>query len=97
MVKVDDRPVRAAVYIGSPTRSEAEAISLVHVPGMGDYFLRFDDADYREASNQEFIHLPGGIWTLKSIGEEHFSAPLPFLTVNEFRVSSHGHTVTVQF
>jgi hypothetical protein len=96
-VKVDDRPVRADVYIGNPTQSEAEAIALIHVPGVGDYFLGFGDENYREASNHEFVRLLRGAWTFKSMREGHFTTPLPFRNLNKFRVLSHGHTVTVQF
>ena len=97
-VKVDDQPVRADVYIGNPTQSEAEAIALVHVPGVGDYFLNFDDEHYREASNREFVRLLGGVWTFKSMRAGHFGTSLPFRHPNELRIaSSNGHTVTVQF
>jgi hypothetical protein len=97
VVKIDDRLVRADVYIGNPTHWENEAIALVHVPGAGNYFLSFDGESYREASSQEFAHLPGGAWTIESMRKGHFSTALPFLNVNEFRVPSHGHTMTVQF
>ena len=97
VVKVDERPVRADVYIGNPTLRENEAVALVHVPGVGDYFLSFDGESYRETSLQEFARVPGGAWTFRSMRKGHFSAPLPFLNVNEFRITSHGHTVTVQF
>jgi hypothetical protein len=97
-VRVDDRPIQADLYIGNPTYSEAEAIVLVHVPGVGDYFLNFLDEDYREASNHEFVRLPRGIWTFRSMRVGHFVTPLPSRNLNEFRIaSSNGHTVTVQF
>jgi hypothetical protein len=54
-VTVDDRPVHADVYIGHPTENQAEAIALVHVPGTGDYYLDFEEEEYREASDHEFI------------------------------------------
>jgi hypothetical protein len=97
VVKVDGRPVRADVYIGIPTHWENEAIALVHVPGVGNYFRSFDGENYREASSGEFVHLPGGAWTIESMRKGHFGTPLPFLNVDEFRVPSHGHTLTVQF
>lgn len=56
-VMVDGRPVRADAYIGHPTENEAEAIALVQVPGAGDYFLNFEEEQYREASDHEFIRL----------------------------------------
>ncbi|MDQ1453541.1 MAG: hypothetical protein QOK38_3407 [Acidobacteriaceae bacterium] len=98
VVKVDDRPVSADVYIGTPTHYESDAISLVRAPGVGDYFLNFDGESYRDASHHEFIDLlGGGVWTSKPMGEGHFSECLPMLNINEFRFSSHGHTLTVQF
>lgn len=98
VVKIDDRPVRADVYIGTPTHYESDAISLVRVPGVGDYFLNFDRESYRDASHNEFIlPLGGGVWTTKPLGDGHFSKCLPMLDTDEFRFSSHGHTVTVQF
>jgi hypothetical protein len=96
-VTVDDRPVPAEIYIGQPTHSEAESIVLVHVPNVGNYFFSFEDEDYREASNREFVRLPNGVLTFSSMRAGHFKAPLPFRKVNEFRVVSHGHTVAVEF
>jgi hypothetical protein len=97
-VSVDDHPVPASVYIGHPTENEADAIALVHVPAVGDYFLDFDGETYREASDQEFVRFKLGAWTCKSMHDGNFDAPLPFRHLNEFRfVSSNGHVVTVQF
>lgn len=97
-VSIDDRPVRADLFIGNPTHSEAEAIVLVHVPGAGDFFLNFLDESYREASDHEFVRLPRGIWTFKSMRQGRFVAPLHSVNLNEFRIaSSSGHIVTVQF
>jgi hypothetical protein len=66
-VKVDDRPVPATMYIGNPRRSEAEAIAVVHVPGVGDYFLDFSEETFREASKHELVALPFGAWTWRTI------------------------------
>jgi hypothetical protein len=77
-VTVDDRPVRADVYIGQPTENQAEAIALVQVPGAGDYFLDFEEERYREASDHEFIRLGNNVWTLKSMRDGRFLALLPF-------------------
>jgi hypothetical protein len=96
-VSVDDRPVVADIYIGDPRESEAEAIALVHVPGVGDYFLDFGGENYREASNREFARLPGHAWTFKPMDGGQFVTPLPFLALNQCRFASHGHIVTVQF
>jgi hypothetical protein len=97
-VTVDERPVRADVYMGHPTQNEAEAIAFVHVPGVGDYFLDFEGEAYREASNREFVHVNRGVWTFRPMNKGPFGAPLPFRRMNEFRLSSsNGHTVAVQF
>ena len=96
-VEVDERPVQAEVYIGYPTHSEAEAFLLIHSPAAGDYFLSFGNENYRVAKNEEFIRLLHHVWILKPIGDGHFIEPLPFARVNEFRISSDGHLVTVQF
>jgi hypothetical protein len=97
-VRVDDRPVRADVYFGHPTDNEAEIIALVRVPGVGDYFLSFEDEKYREALGREFVHLHRGVWTFKSMLDGHFLAPLPFRNLNEFRIaSSSGHVIYIQF
>jgi hypothetical protein len=97
-VMVDEHPVQADLYIGHPTDSEAEAIALVHVPGVGDYFLDFKQEKYREASSNEFVHFKRGVWTFAPMNEGRFVRPLPFRGINEFRLPpSNGHTVTVQF
>jgi hypothetical protein len=97
-VRVDDHPARADLYIGNPTHREAESIVLVRVPGVGNFFLNFLDENYRETSSHEFVRLPRGIWTFRSMREGHFVAPLPSRNLNEFRIaSSNGHIVTVQF
>ena len=41
-VSVDEHIVEANLYIGHPTDNEAEAIAFVHVPGIGDYVLDFE-------------------------------------------------------
>ena len=97
-VTVDDHPARADIYIGNPTQSEAEAIAFVHVPGVGDYFLDFENEGFREASSREFIRFKRGVWTLVAMNRGRFAAPLPFRRINEFHFqTSNGHTVTVQF
>jgi hypothetical protein len=97
-VKVDDHAVPATVYTGNPIGREAEAVVLVHVPGVGNYLLSFDTEKYREASSQEFVRFYIGAWTFKSMLAGQFGDPLPSQQMNEFRVaSSNGHTVVVQF
>jgi hypothetical protein len=70
--KVDEQAVRADVYIGHPTENQAEAIALVSIPTVGDYYLDFEEEKYREGSDREFIHLGRGIWTLKSMRTGRF-------------------------
>jgi hypothetical protein len=97
-VTVDEHPAQADLYIGHPTNSEAEAIAFVHVPGVGDYFLDFEQEKYRQASSNEFVRLERGVWTFAPMNEGRFGPPLPFRGINEFRLPpSNGHTVTVQF
>ena len=96
-VKVDDRPVQTEVYIGNPTDNEAEAFLLVHSPEVGDYFLSFGNENYRVATKKEYIHLRQHVWILKPIGDGQFVNPMPFERLNEFRISSGGHLVTVRF
>ena len=66
-VTVDGRPVLATMYIGNPKQSEAEAIALVHVPGVGDYFLDFGEETFRAASKHEVVTLPFGAWTWRQM------------------------------
>lgn len=97
-VTVDGHPAQADLYIGHPTDSEAEAIAFVHVPGVGDYFLNFEEEKYREATSKESIRFQRGVWTFAPMNEGRFSQPLPFRAINEFHLPpSSGHTVIVQF
>jgi hypothetical protein len=97
-VKVDSRPVPSAVYIGDPRLGGAEAIALVHVPGVGDYFVDFGEETFREASKHEFISLHYGVWTWKPMTSGQFRPPLPFINVNEVRIPLHdGRVVTITF
>lgn len=96
-VQIDGRAVRAEFYIGHPTDNEADAFVLVHASGVGNYLLNFDDEDYRESSSREFIRLPFGAWMFRSMRKGPFGAPLPSQKENEFRVSSRGHVVTMDF
>ena len=95
---VDGHAMPATVYMGNPTGSEAEAVMLVHVPGVGNYLFSFDTEKYREASSREFVRFYVGAWTYKSMLAGQFGKPLPSQQMNEFRVAtSNGHTVVVQF
>jgi hypothetical protein len=97
-VKIDDRPTSASVYIGNATDSEADAIALVHVSGTGDYFLSFGEEKVRLSKEYEYVRLPGGIWSIRSIREMVFTEPLPFRQMNEFRIASpKGGVVSIQF
>ncbi len=97
-VSVNGQPVRAAVYIGNPTLSEAEAIAFVHVPGVGNYFVDFSSENFREASSYEVIVLHFGAWSWKPMNQGQFRPPLPYLHVNECRIPmSDGRVVTLAF
>lgn len=98
-VKIDGRPTPASIYIGNPTDSEAEAVVLVHVPATAaDYFISFEDEKVRTASAREYVRMPGGIWTFRSMREMVFTDPLPSRQINEFRIASpKGDIVSVQF
>ena len=86
------------MYIGNPRQSEAESIGLVHVPGVGDYFLDFGEETFRRASKREVVTLPFGAWTWRQITGGKFSPPLPFQHVNECRIPlSGGRVLTVAF
>jgi hypothetical protein len=98
IVKVDDRPIPATMYLGKPRQSEAEAFAIVRVPGVGDCFLNFGEETFREASKHEFVALPFGAWTWRTMSHGEFSAPLPFRNVNEYRIPlSGGRLLTVAF
>jgi len=97
-VKVDDRLVPAAVYFGNPTDSEAETITLVHVPGVGDYFFDVSEETFRQASKNEFIQLHYGVWTFRSIRQGEFRPQLPDRNPNECRIAlAGGHMLTIEF
>ncbi|MGZ4813719.1 MAG: hypothetical protein ACXVZI_13195, partial [Terriglobales bacterium] len=97
-VTVDGRPVAASVYFGNPRHSEAEMIALVHVVGVGDYFVDFGGETYREGSKYEFMPLHYGAWTWRSMMHGRFRSPLPFQHVNECRIPlSNGRVLTVAF
>ena len=96
-VEVDHRPVSAEAFIGHPTDNEADSFVLVHVPETGDYFLNFGDENYREATSDEYVRISSIVWTLRPIGSGHFIDPLPSEQMNEYRISSKGHLVTVRF
>ena len=96
-VNVDDRPVRADVYIGHPTEREAEAFLMVNVAGIGNYLFNFEEESFREVSSSEFIWLHGRVFVFKPVSQGRWVAPLPPGNVNEFRVASNRHIVTVRF
>lgn len=95
-VDVDGKPVPASVYIGNPTDSEAEAIILVHVPEVGDYYLNLENDSFREASSRDRLRLRYGTWTFRSMREGRFRSLLPFLRVDECRIPlEDGRILTV--
>jgi hypothetical protein len=97
-VKIDGRPTPASVYIGHPTDSEAEAVILVHVPAAADYFLSFGEEKVRLATEHEYVRVPGGVWSFRSMRTMVFTEPLPFQQINQFRIASpSGGVVSVQF
>lgn len=97
-VTVDQHPLPATMYIGNPRHSEAEAIALLHVPSLGDYFFDFGDETFREASKHEIVALPFGAWTWHKMVHGKFNPPLPFQRVNECRIPlSGGRVLTVTF
>jgi hypothetical protein len=98
IVSVNGQSVPAAVYIGNPTLSEAEAIAFVHVPGIGNYFVDFSSENFRESSSHEAVVLYFGAWTWKPMNQGQFHPPLPYLHVNECRIPmSDGRVMTVAF
>jgi hypothetical protein len=97
-VTVDGRPTSASLFIAHPSDSEAEAIVLVHIPTVSDYFLSFGEEKVRLAGKHEYIRLPGGVWCLPSLRDMAFVDPLPPQRLNEFRIASpQGRIVSVHF
>jgi hypothetical protein len=97
-VTVDGRPTSAALFIAHLSDSEAEAIVLVQIPTVSDYFLSFGEEKVRLAGKHEYIRLPGGVWSLPSLRDMSFVDPLPPQRLNEFRIASpQGRIVWVQF
>jgi hypothetical protein len=96
-VSVDGHHVPADFYIGDPTHYEAEAFLLAHVPGTGDYMLSFGNERYREARPGEYIRVSREVWVLKPLQSEIFVSPLPLKRVNEHRIMSRGHFMTIDF
>lgn len=97
-VSVDDHRVQADIYFGEPPFSQAEAIALIHVQNVGDYFLDFGNEKVRQASRSEYLRLPSGVWCFKSMRDGKFNNPLPSLNMDEFRVASrNGHVVSIHF
>jgi hypothetical protein len=96
-VLLDDKPTASDVFIGDPSKYEAEAFILVHVPQSGDYILSLGNENYRETTVSEYMRLPSHVWMTKRIGDGTFTRPMPFERLNEFRLSAHGHLVTVRF
>jgi len=97
-VTVDGKPTAASIFIANPWDSEAEAIVLVHIPAASDYFLSFGEEKVRVAGKNEYIRVPGGVWTFASLRNMLFAEPLPPQQINQFRIrSAGGAVVSVQF
>jgi hypothetical protein len=98
-VTVDDHSFEASVYLGHPTDMEAEAFALVRLEHAGgNYLLDFDSERVRPANGSEYVHIPGGVWYLRSMQSGTFTEPLPPRQMNQFRVLSRdGRIITVQF
>ena len=63
-----------------------------------DYFYNFGSEKVRKGSPSEYFHLFGGIWCYKTIPNGNFTEPLPYRTINEFRVATtNGRVLSVQF
>lgn len=97
-VNVDGKRAEATVYFGYPTDSEAEAVAMVEIPSVGDYFLSFGEEKIKPTRGAEFVRLPYGIWVFNSLRETTFIEPLPPKNLNQFRIASNdGRIVEVQF
>ena len=95
---MDGKRVPATVYIGNPRLSEAEAIALVHVPRVGNYFFDFGSETFREARPREVLVLRLGAWTWKPMTQGSFRPPLSFPKLNECRIAmSDGRVMTLDF
>ncbi|HLJ89750.1 MAG TPA: hypothetical protein VKZ53_23275 [Candidatus Angelobacter sp.] len=98
VVKVDDLPVAASIFIGNPTDMEAEAVVFVHLANGEDYFLSFGEEKVRLAAEHEYLCLPGGMWSFRSMRKMMFTEPLPFRRTNEFRIASpKGEVISILF
>jgi hypothetical protein len=96
LVTVDGSPVQADVYIGHPTENEADAFLLVHL-GKTNYLLNFDDEKFRTVRAGEFVRLHWGALFFQPVERGNWVAPMPFQNLNEFRIPTNGHVVTVKF
>jgi hypothetical protein len=97
-VRVDGQRTNATIYFGHPTDSEAETVALAEIPGTGDYFLSFETEKVRPGAENEFVHLPYGIWVFKSLRQMSFVAPLQPEKLNQFRIAApNGRVIEVQF
>lgn len=96
-VTVDGQRIQADTYLAHPTYHESEAFLLVRTNVAGSYLFNFEDENYREVSNKEFVRFPGGvvIWTRLSRGP--WLAPQPSKAINEFQITSSGRLIDVKF
>jgi hypothetical protein len=97
-VRVGEQQVLAVAYFGNPRQSEAEAIALVHVPNVGDYYFDFGHERFRQASDWDFVRLHYGAWSLARMTQGRWRDPLPSLRMNECRLPlQDGRVLTIPF
>ena len=65
--------------------------------GEANYLLNFDDEKFRTVQTDEFVRLYWGVVFFKAVDKGNWVVPLPFQNLNEFRIPSGDHVVTVQF
>jgi hypothetical protein len=95
---IGDQHIPSIAYFGNPRQSEAEAIALVHVPNVGDYYFDFGQEKYRSASSWEFVRLGYGIWTWGRMTKGQWNEPLPTLDMNETRLRlADGKVLVIPF
>jgi len=97
-VAIGQRKMPAAIYFGNPRNSEAEAIALIHVPNVGNYYFDFAEEKYRRASEWDIVPTPYGAWTWRRMTDGQLHEPLPSPEINECQIPLlDGHVLTVTF
>jgi hypothetical protein len=75
---------------------QADAFVLVHLTG-ANYLLNVDDETFRTVQANEFVRLRWGVVFFKPVDKGNWVVPLSSQNLNELRIPSGGHVVTVQF